>query len=96
MCAFFVVSGFLMVYAHGGDFGRPGATKKFYSRRIARIVPLYVGTSVRLNSGRSPVRSRPGHRSEPLPAFVVRSGGGAPAPEIRDFDFANSNPRGGA
>jgi exopolysaccharide production protein ExoZ len=58
VCAFFV-SGFLMVYAHGGDFARPGATKKFYSRRIARIVPLYVGTSVRLKSGRSPVRCPP-------------------------------------
>lgn len=39
--AFFVISGFLMVYVHGGDFGTPGATRQFYGRRIARIVPLY-------------------------------------------------------
>jgi exopolysaccharide production protein ExoZ len=39
--AFFVVSGFLMVYVHGGDFGHPKATRTFYARRIARIIPLY-------------------------------------------------------
>jgi exopolysaccharide production protein ExoZ len=39
--AFFVVSGFLMVYVHGQDFGQAGSPKKFYARRIARIIPLY-------------------------------------------------------
>jgi peptidoglycan/LPS O-acetylase OafA/YrhL len=39
--AFFVVSGFLMVYVHGKDFGGPRATRSFFARRIARIVPLY-------------------------------------------------------
>jgi exopolysaccharide production protein ExoZ len=39
--AFFVVSGFLMVYVHGNDFGQSGSTRNFYARRIARIVPLY-------------------------------------------------------
>ena len=39
--SFFVVSGFLMVYVHGRDFGGNGATKNFYARRIARIIPLY-------------------------------------------------------
>lgn len=39
--AFFVVSGFLMVYVHGRDFGEPRATRAFYAKRIARIVPLY-------------------------------------------------------
>lgn len=38
---FFVISGFLMVYVHGNDFGQPAATRTFYARRIARIVPLY-------------------------------------------------------
>jgi exopolysaccharide production protein ExoZ len=39
--AFFVISGFLMMYVHGRDFGSPRATRSFYARRIARIVPLY-------------------------------------------------------
>ncbi len=38
---FFVVSGFIMVHASGELFGRPGASKLFLERRIARIVPLY-------------------------------------------------------
>ncbi len=38
---FFVVSGFIMVHASGELFGRPGATRLFLERRIARIVPLY-------------------------------------------------------
>jgi peptidoglycan/LPS O-acetylase OafA/YrhL len=44
--AFFVVSGFLMIYVHGKDFGAPRATKKFYARRIARIVPLYWAVTI--------------------------------------------------
>ena len=38
---FFVVSGFIMVHASDQIFGRPGATRLFLERRIARIVPLY-------------------------------------------------------
>lgn len=38
---FFVVSGFIMVHASAGLFGRAGAWRSFLSRRIARIVPLY-------------------------------------------------------
>lgn len=38
---FFVVSGFIMVHASASLFGRPGATRLFLERRIARIVPLY-------------------------------------------------------
>jgi exopolysaccharide production protein ExoZ len=43
---FFVVSGFLMVYVHGQDFGQPGSTRNFYARRIARIVPLYWAVTI--------------------------------------------------
>lgn len=38
---FFVISGFIMVYASGRLFGRPGAAGEFLRRRLARIVPLY-------------------------------------------------------
>ncbi|WP_375458608.1 acyltransferase family protein [uncultured Enterovirga sp.] len=38
---FFVISGFVMVYASGRLFGRKGAFREFLARRIARIVPLY-------------------------------------------------------
>jgi len=38
---FFVISGFIMVYASDGLFGRPGAASEFLGRRVARIVPLY-------------------------------------------------------
>jgi len=38
---FFVVSGFIMVVTAGNSFGTPGATGRFLSRRIARVVPLY-------------------------------------------------------
>lgn len=44
---FFVVSGFIMVHASQGLFGRPGAAGLFLRRRLARIVPLYwAATSV--------------------------------------------------
>lgn len=42
---FFVVSGFVMVYASGSLFGRPGAPMSFLQRRLARIVPLYWATT---------------------------------------------------
>jgi peptidoglycan/LPS O-acetylase OafA/YrhL len=42
---FFVISGFIMVYATERLFGRPGATRAFFLRRVARIVPLYWATT---------------------------------------------------
>ena len=42
---FFVISGFIMVYASERLFGRPDATRIFFLRRIARIVPLYWATT---------------------------------------------------
>jgi peptidoglycan/LPS O-acetylase OafA/YrhL len=38
---FFVISGFIMVYASEPLFGRPQAPRVFFLRRLARIVPLY-------------------------------------------------------
>lgn len=38
---FFVISGFVIVYASASLFGRAGNIGTFLSRRIARIVPLY-------------------------------------------------------
>ena len=38
---FFVISGFIMVYASDALFARPGASAWFFTRRLARIVPLY-------------------------------------------------------
>jgi exopolysaccharide production protein ExoZ len=38
---FFVISGFIMVYASRRLFGQPGAVREFLKRRLARIVPLY-------------------------------------------------------
>lgn len=38
---FFVISGFVMVYASEPLFGRPHAARIFILRRLARIVPLY-------------------------------------------------------
>jgi peptidoglycan/LPS O-acetylase OafA/YrhL len=38
---FFVISGFVMVYASDGLFGRLGAARVFMLRRLVRIVPLY-------------------------------------------------------
>ncbi|MFT4076783.1 MAG: acyltransferase [Asticcacaulis sp.] len=38
---FFVLSGFIMLYVHFDDFGRPGMWKKFAGKRLGRIVPLY-------------------------------------------------------
>ncbi len=38
---FFVISGFIMVLVAGDDFGRPGASWRFFSRRVARVAPLY-------------------------------------------------------
>ncbi len=38
---FFVLSGFVMVTAHGHELGQPGATLRFFWRRICRIYPVY-------------------------------------------------------
>lgn len=39
---FFGISGFVMILAHGRDFGDATAPRRFYLRRIGRILPLYV------------------------------------------------------
>lgn len=38
---FFVVSGFIMIYVAGRDFGEPGAPRRFLLKRVARVAPLY-------------------------------------------------------
>lgn len=38
---FFVVSGFVMIYAHGQDFGVAGSPARFALRRIGRVLPTY-------------------------------------------------------
>lgn len=43
---FFVISGFVMVYASERLFGGRGAAREFLARRILRIVPLYWATSL--------------------------------------------------
>lgn len=46
---FFVISGFIMVYASRRLFATPGARGAFLNRRLARIIPLYwVATSLYL------------------------------------------------
>jgi exopolysaccharide production protein ExoZ len=42
---FFVISGFVMVYSSERLFGQVGASTTFFSRRLARIVPLYWATT---------------------------------------------------
>lgn len=38
---FFVISGFIMVYASQPLYGQPGAPMTFFVRRVIRIVPIY-------------------------------------------------------
>ena len=38
---FFVISGFIMMFTAGEDFAKAGATRKFLTKRLIRIVPLY-------------------------------------------------------
>jgi peptidoglycan/LPS O-acetylase OafA/YrhL len=45
---FFVISGFVMVWSSRSLFGRPGAVRLFAGRRVARVVPLYWGTTALL------------------------------------------------
>lgn len=42
---FFVISGFVMVYASREMFGSPGAAGPFLVKRIGRILPLYILTT---------------------------------------------------
>jgi peptidoglycan/LPS O-acetylase OafA/YrhL len=39
---FFALSGFIILHAHWGDIGRPGAVLRFAQRRIIRIFPAYL------------------------------------------------------
>ena len=51
---FFIISGFVMVLSHSGDFGRHGAPTRFLARRLGRIMPLYwIMTLIFLVFGRS-------------------------------------------
>lgn len=43
---FFVISGFIMVYASERLFARRGGAREFLARRLQRIVPLYWATSL--------------------------------------------------
>jgi len=38
---FFVLSGFIMVYAHSIDFGKPRRLKTYFYKRFVRIYPMY-------------------------------------------------------
>lgn len=38
---FFVLSGFIMTWAHGGDFGRPERLREYAARRFMRLYPPY-------------------------------------------------------
>jgi exopolysaccharide production protein ExoZ len=42
---FFVISGFVMIYASEGYFGQAKAPQEFFLRRLVRIVPLYWATT---------------------------------------------------
>ena len=56
---FFVISGFIMVYAFERLFGQPGGTRIFLLRRLARIVPMYwAATTVFLVYVLAPIRQR--------------------------------------
>ena len=41
VAAFFVISGLVMITAHGEDFHQPGRPGAFMAKRVARVVPLY-------------------------------------------------------
>jgi len=43
---FFIISGFVMVYSSEALFGRTGAPKIFFLRRLARIAPLYWAVTI--------------------------------------------------
>lgn len=68
---FFVISGFVMVYASRDLFAAPGAARLFLLRRAARIVPLYwlVTTLFLLMLGASHVLSS----APPTAAEIIKS-----------------------
>ena len=48
---FFVISGFIMIATSADRFGKPGAAREFFVRRLIRIVPLYWLTTTLLLVG---------------------------------------------
>src|SRR4051812_16613211 len=38
---FFVLSGFIMLWVHAADIGRPAAAGKYFHKRFIRIYPIY-------------------------------------------------------
>ena len=50
---FFVISGFIMVYASAPLFTAPGGGRTFLARRIARIVPIYWAVTDALSRDRA-------------------------------------------
>ena len=59
---FFVLSGFIIVAAHGHEVGRPGAAGRYLAKRAIRLLPLLWGailawTAVRLAAGAPLTRS---------------------------------------
>ncbi len=38
---FFAISGFIILFVHGGDIGRPGRFARYAGRRLTRILPAY-------------------------------------------------------
>ena len=69
---FFVISGFIMVYASERLYGREGAGVDFLSRRLARIVPLY-WLFLSLYIGLIAHAAWVGTRAFPDPADIVAS-----------------------
>lgn len=68
---FFVLSGFIIYYAHSGDLGRKSEWRRYFSKRLLRIYPIYwvvAGIGLALLSMKSGQVS--GHE---LPAFVSPS-----------------------
>lgn len=69
---FFVISGFVMVFASRRMFAEPGARAVFLARRVARVVPLYwLATTLYLLVA----LARPGllNGAVPTPGFVAAS-----------------------
>ncbi|MFL5251667.1 MAG: acyltransferase family protein [Rhodopila sp.] len=61
---FFVLSGFIISYAHAADIGRPERSGRYAWRRITRIYPLYwVVTAIEVMSPAPDAAARlaPGH-----------------------------------
>ena len=69
---FFVISGFVMVWASLPLFGRPGAPRLFAARRVARVAPLYWAATALFVATAA---LAPGSVSEgaPTPSYVLAS-----------------------